>query len=128
VNEQSTINQLEGGPALSEWLGITPSFHDATLLALEIRQGGTSLLQARTFIMGPEVDDEGYYILTRRAVVTFSISGLVEAELYEFTDGGVLDGLAVHVAEDGVELCWDAAYGVHGRLKAKAITVTFEPG
>lgn len=127
MEKTGTIEQLEGGSALIEWFGGIPSFHDATLLTLELSQAGQGLLRARTFKIGSDTDAEGYFIQTKTVLVTFSIFNLLEVELFEFMEAGIMDGLFVHVDEEGTELGWDASYGVHGRLKAKKVTLSFEP-
>ena len=122
-----TIEQLDGGDALIEWFGAIPSFHDATLLTLELRQAGDSLLRAPTFRIGPEIDAEGYFVQTKSVVVNFHIFNILEAELFEFMEAGIMDGLVVHVDAGGTELSWGSSYGVYGRLKAKEVTLSFEP-
>ena len=37
-------------------------------------------------------------------------------------------GLDIDTDADGVTLSFNSSYGVHGRLKAKRIVVSFEPG
>jgi hypothetical protein len=49
---KATIADLEGGAALCAWFGGIPSFHDATLRELELRQGAPGRLVARTFRIG----------------------------------------------------------------------------
>lgn len=68
---KATISDLEGGAALCAWFEGIPSFHDATLRELELRQGVTpSRLVAHTFRMESEVDAQGYFLLTKHVDVT----------------------------------------------------------
>jgi len=124
---KATIGDLEGGVALCAWFEGTPSFHDAKLRALELRQGAPGRLVAHTFRMGSEVDAQGYFQLTKHVAVTLTIFDLVEVELFEFMEAGIMDGLDVEIDHDGITLSFDSSYGVHGRIKAKRVAVSFEP-
>ncbi|TYO64162.1 hypothetical protein FXV83_22560 [Bradyrhizobium hipponense] len=60
--------------------------------------------------------------------MTFSIFDLIEVQLFEFTEAGIMFGLDVEIDPDGTTLSFDSSYGVHGRIKAKRVVVSFEPG
>jgi hypothetical protein len=124
---KATIGDLEGGSALCAWFEGTPSFHDAKLLELELRQGAPGRLVAHTFRMESEVNAEGYFLLTKHVAVTLTIFNLIEVELFEFMEAGIMDGLDVEIDHDGVTLSFDSSYGVHGRIRAKRVAVSFEP-
>jgi hypothetical protein len=124
---KATIGDLEGGAALCAWFEGTPSFHDAKLRELELRQGAPGRLVAHTFRMESEVDAQGYFLLTKHVAVTLTIFDLIEVELFEFMEAGIMDGLDVQIDHDGITLSFDSSYGVHGRIKAKRVTVSFEP-
>jgi hypothetical protein len=126
-SERVAIDQLEGGPELCEWFEGVPSFHDATLTELELRQGAPSRIVAHTFKMGSEPDSKGFFILTKHVVVTLTIFDLALVELFEFMEAGIMGGLDIERDEEGVTLSFDASYGVHGRIKAKRVTVSFKP-
>jgi hypothetical protein len=121
------LDQLVGGAALCEWFGASPSFHDTKLSSLEIRQGGDSVIVAHIFRVGPEVDGEGYYVQSKRAVVTFTLRELIEVELYEFMEAGIMDGLEIERDAEGITLRFDASYGVHGHIKAVGVSLAFAP-
>ena len=53
---------------------------------------------------------------------------VAEVELFDFMEAGIMFGLDIDTDADGVTLSFDSSYGVHGRLKAKRIVVSFEPG
>lgn len=121
------LDQLVGGAALCEWFGASPSFHDAKLSSLELRQATDSVIVAHIFKVGPEVDSEGYYIQSKRAVVTFTLSKLIAVELYEFMEAGIMDGLEIERDAEGITLRFDASYGVHGHIKAEQVSLAFTP-
>src|SRR5437899_11473374 len=111
---KATIGDLEGGAALCAWFEGNPSFHDAKLCELELRQGAPGRLVAHTFRMGSEVDAKGYFLLTKHVDVTFTIFELVEVELFEFMKAGIMYDLDIDIDHEGVTLSFDASYGVHG--------------
>jgi hypothetical protein len=124
---KATLGDLEGGAALCAWFEGIPSFHDATLRELELRQGAPGRLVARTFRMEAEVDAQGYFLLTKHVDVILTIFELIEVELFEFMEAGIIFGLDIEIDSEGIALSFDSSYGVHGRIKAKRIVVSFEP-
>ena len=122
-----SIEQLEGGAALHAWCEDEPVFHDAHVVALSINHGGESHVTANIQRIGPEIDPEGYFVVSKRASVTFTLTDLVEVDLCEFADAIVLDGLEVDADETGVTLSWESAYGAWGRIKARKVSVGFTP-
>lgn len=125
---KATIGDLEGGAALCAWFEGVPSFHDATLRELELRQGAPGRLVAHIFRIESEVDAQGYFLLTKHVNVTLTIFELIEVELSEIKEAGIMDGLDVEIDDDGITLSLESSYGVHGRIKAKRVVVSFEPG
>jgi hypothetical protein len=124
---KAAIGDLEGGAALCAWFEGAPSFHDATLRELELRQGAPSRLVTHAFRMGSEVDAQGYFRLTKHVDVTFTIFELIEVQLFEFTEAGIMFDIDIEIDTDGTTLSFDSSYGVHGRIKAKRVVVSFEP-
>jgi hypothetical protein len=125
--ERVTLDQLQGGRELCAWFEGIPSFHDATLTELEVRQGAPSRIVAHAFKTGAELDAKGFFILTKHVVVTLTMFDLVSVELFDFMEAGIMDGLDIERDEQGITLNFDASYGVHGRIKAKCVTISFEP-
>jgi Immunity protein 50 len=121
-----SIDQLEGGAALWAWFEGKPSFHDATLVELELRQGAPSKLVARAFRMESEIDAYAYFLLTKHVAVTLTFFDLVEVQLFEFIEAGIINHLEIERDDDGTTFAFDSSYGVHGRIKAKRVLVTFE--
>ena len=124
---KATIGDLEGGAALCAWFDGIPSFHDATLRELELRQGAPSRMVAHTFRMDSGVDPQGYFLLSKHVKVTLTIFELIEVELFEFAESGIMFGLEVEIEHDAITLRFESSYGVHGRIKAKRVVVSFEP-
>jgi hypothetical protein len=86
---KATIGDLEGGTELCAWFGGVPSFHDATLRELELRQSKPSRLVAHTYRRESAVDAQGYFVQTRHVDVTLTIFELLAVELSEFMEAGI---------------------------------------
>jgi hypothetical protein len=125
--EQLNLNQIEGGHELCIWFEGIPSFHDATLKELELRQGAPGCIVLHTFKMGEEADANGFFVLSKHAIVTFAIIDLISVELFEFMEAAIIFGLNFERDEAGITLNFDSSYGVQGRIKAKNLIVSFEP-
>lgn len=124
---KATIGDLQGGAALCAWFEGVPSFHDATLRELELRQGAPSRLVAHAFQMTSKVNAQGYFVLTKHVDVTFTIFDLIAVQLFDFTEAGIMFGLDIEIDPDGTTLSFDFSYGVRGRIKAKRVLISFEP-
>lgn len=77
--------------------------------------------------MESEVDAQGYFLLTKHVAVTLTIFDLIEVQLFDFMEAGIMDGLDIEIDPDGITLSFESSYGVHGRIKAKRVAVGFEP-
>jgi hypothetical protein len=121
------LRQLEGGAALCDWFGGSPSFHDAKLSTLDIRQGADSVLVAHIFKAGPELTRDGYYVQTNQAVVTFTMSKIIDVELHDIMEAAIMDGLDIERDEVGTTLSFGSNYGARGRLRAERVSLSFAP-
>ncbi|QOZ11337.1 hypothetical protein [Bradyrhizobium sp. CCBAU 51765] len=77
--------------------------------------------------MPPEVDAKGYFVLTKHVDVTFTIFDLIEVQLFDITEAGIMFGLGIEIDPDATRLSFESSYGVHGRIKATRVVVSFEP-
>ena len=72
MNEaETTYASIPGGLDLVAWFGRVPSFHDAEIVSLSLHRRAPSMLSIHAWNMTKEVDDRGYFVLDRHAVVTF---------------------------------------------------------
>ena len=119
---------VQGADALIAWFGEWPSFHDAEILELRLRRAGSSHCHIHTWKMTHEIDTNGYYVLEKHVVVTFTIDNIEELSLEGFNRQNVLSGLEVSQTEDLVSLTLEPCYGLGGYLTAKSVIVSFVPG
>lgn len=82
---------------ITDWFGHWPSFHDAEVLSMHLdrkpieKGSGPSLtIRVHAFEMTPEVDDRGYYKLTKHAIITLEFDGVDEVALDGFNCQNVI--------------------------------------
>ena len=124
---ESAFGSIPGGPALIEWFGFVPNFHDAELVEVRLASNDTSTLRIRAFRMTDKVDGRGYFILDKHAVVTILLEGVTYVALNHFNLPGIIFDLKVTSTERGFELVWTGSYGVEGTLRATRLRIDFVP-
>jgi hypothetical protein len=82
----------------------------------------------------------GYFVLDRHAIVTFAISGIMGLQLAGFSIQNVIGGLVLRRAPDrrgcfaldplpqDVEIELEPCYGLDGLIRARAVSISFQPG
>jgi hypothetical protein len=78
--------------------------------------------------MTNQVDEEGYCVLDKHAIVTFKFEGLTELQVDGFSPQNVIAGLDVEHIAQGLRMTLAPCYGLAGTLEAKQITVDIVPG
>ena len=141
--ETSIYDAVSGGADLVRWFGQVPSFHDAEILSLDLRRKGQSVLRLHGWINTGKVGQDGYFVLERHAIVTFTISGIMDLQLDGFSIQNVIGGLVLRRAPDrperrgylaldplpqDVEIELEPCYGLDGLIRARAVSITFESG
>ena len=133
---------VPGGDELLAWFGEVPTFHDAEIISLSLSRTGASELNIHGWIMTDGVDPNGYIVLDKHAVVTFSFEGIMDLQLDGFSGQNVIAGLILQRAtnrgrsgyyampEDAldVEIELLPCYGLDGFIRAKKIAISFVPG
>jgi len=84
---------IPGGPELLAWFGRPPSFHDAEIVNLQLNRRAPSTVAIHTWTMTDRVDQRGYFILDRHAVVTFTLEDIVDLQLDGFSHQNVIGHL-----------------------------------
>ena len=140
--ETAIYDAVPGGADLVRWFGQVPSFHDAEILSLHLRRKGQSVLRLHGWNTG-EVGQDGYFVLDRHVIVTFTLDGVMDVQLDGFNIQNVIGGLILRRAPDrperrghlaldplpqDIEIELEPCYGLSGLIRARAVSVTFEPG
>lgn len=119
---------VDGWPALIEWFGEEPDFHDAELISIDLRRDPEpSFVRVSAWrTLWDSVDENGYYVTDRHAVVTFALKGITALSLDGWAQN-VLDNLSIIATDDVFTLRMPTIYGIEGEISAKSISATVEP-
>jgi hypothetical protein len=93
-------DNVSGGPELLTWFGEEPTFHDAEVISLSLSRTGPSELKIHGWIATDDVDPNGYIVLDKHAIVTFSLEGVMDLQLDGFSGQNVVGGLVLRYATD----------------------------
>jgi hypothetical protein len=135
-------DEVPGGPELLRWFGEVPSFHDAEITGLDLRRWGQSTLRVHGFVATYKADSGGSLVFDRHAIVTFSLEDIMDLQLDGFSHQNVIGGLTLQRATDrgranyyslpqspeDIEIELEPCYGLDGLIRAKRVTISFEPG
>lgn len=142
-NPASIYDAVPGGADLVRWFGRVPDFHDAEILSLDLRRKGPSVLRLHGWINTGAVEPNGYYVLDRHAIVTFTLTDVMDLQLDGFSIQNVISELVLrraphrperrgYLAHDplpqDIEIELQPCYGLDGRIRARSVSITFKPG
>lgn len=122
---------IESGHALLDFfeadrLGL-PSFHDAEVLSLNLDRKGESRLVLDAWRMSDRVNDRGCFERTHRCIITFTLEGIDELSLEDFSAQNVIARLDLRREEGGYRIEMRPCFGLSGWLSAATIRVDFRP-
>jgi hypothetical protein len=135
-------DEVAGGADLVRWFGQVPTFHDGEILSLHLRRKGQSVLRLHGWINTGAVGQNGYYVLDRHAVVSFTLTEVMDLQLDGFSIQNVISGLVLRRAPDrpdrrghlghplpqDIEIELEPCYGLSGLIRARSVSITLEPG
>ncbi len=143
-NLESVYRKLPGGTQLLEWFSRVPSFHDAEIVSLALNRRTPGLLTIHGWTIDSSQTQDGYFVLHKKAVVTFEIQDIVYLNLEGFNAQNVIDGLRIEQRApdplaksyystlesnaDDYEIVLEPCYGMDGLIRCKKISVSFVPG
>ena len=140
---QAIYHEVPGGADLLRWFGRVPSFHDAEVLSLDLRRRGQSALRLHGWIMTDKVGEDGFIVLDRHAIVTFTLDGIMDLQIDGFSAQNVIAGLILRRAPDrperrgflalapspqDIEIELEPCYGLDGLIRARSVAITLQPG
>ena len=135
--------EIPGGSDLIAWFGHVPSFHDAEIVQLSLHRRAPSILSIHAWNMTREVDDRGYFVLDRHAVVTFALEDILDLQLDGFSHQNVIFGLRLRRAPErpdrrpfywldpspnDYEIELEPCFGLDGKIRCRRISMSFIPG
>ncbi len=111
-----------------EWFGYKPKFHDSEVVSIELRRSpDPSIIRIHAFQMTSEVDESGYFVLDKHALITFNLTDIEEQNFSDWNHQNALMGIDMSVTPSGHRLEMEAAYGINGYIVAKHITIEVQP-
>ena len=119
-----TTPTVGGWRELVSWPGASPTFADASVQDFHLSLTGDASLVLRTFAM----PDGANYDPGRPVIVTVSMNGVETVNLVEFAATAVLDELKFKRSGLSWRVSIEAAYGFHGSLIARNVSVASHPG
>jgi len=138
----SIYDELPGGPELLRWFGEVPSFHDAEIVSLDLRRWGQSALCVHGFVANYRAELGSDLVFDKHAIVKFAIEDIMDLQLDGFSHQNVIGGLILQRATDrgranyyslpqspeDIEIELEPCYGLDGVIRAKRVSISFEPG
>jgi hypothetical protein len=73
--------EIEGASDVVNWFGYWPTFHDAEVLTITLERRSGCRVVIHTFEKTSDLDSRGYYVLTKHAIVTFTLEGFPLAKM-----------------------------------------------
>ena len=141
ATDKELFASLPGGQAVIDWFGSCPGFHDAVLEKLEL-SGGDASLFVQAHWMTKDIDERGFYVLDRKALICLHLRKVTGVRL-EGDASSIISGLYIRrlsadaAATDwpscggpragDIEVTFDTAVGLYGSLYAKELTFALEP-
>lgn len=126
---------IPGAEAVVQWFGHWPSFHDAEVLSITLNRSTGTTVELHAFLRTSELDDRGYYVLAKHAVVTFVLEGfpldeegITTTRIDYFNHQNVLMSLDVEKTDAGFKLSLYGCFGVDGVIGCERLSVKLQPG
>lgn len=139
ATDPALVSTLTGGKSVIDWFGFAPSFHDATLVGLDIGSGSVTI-RIEAFRITSEVDANGYYVLDKHAVVTLSMHRVSGISLTGDAQS-IISALRIRRLEADAagwrtcegpkaghfEVSFESVYGLEGSIFADEISFDLTP-
>jgi hypothetical protein len=85
-------------------------------------------MAVHTWHRSNRTDAESYYILEKHVVVDFTLEGISDLELIQFSHQNVLGNLSIEKKSDGFKLVLWPCYGLAGKIEASNVSISLRPG
>ncbi len=130
--QEAALRAMPGGPALIEWFGFIPWFHDDEIERLELSDKGASRLVVRSNVYSD-------LISARACRVTLTFSDIVDIQLEHFYRQNVIGALRFRraVPHDGpvygrmpeggdIEMVIESILGLGGTIRCAEVAISLE--
>lgn len=106
--DESAASLVANRELLVEAMGHWPSFHDAHVLSASI-DGDCCKAILHVFQMTDQVDEQGYFVLTKHHRVLFTMTGVSKCSLPKDYQGDTLFGMSIERSGEAVTVAFDSA-------------------
>jgi len=93
-----------------------------------LNRKGRSSLRVHTWEMTKEIDEKGYYVLTKHVVVEFLFETVSGLSLNGFNHQNVIFGVGIEKTDSGFRLTLDECCGASGSIEAERMSLRITPG
>ncbi len=90
---------------------------------MHLNRKGRSSLRVHTWEMTKEIDEKGYYVLTKHVVVEFLFETVSGLSLNGFNHQNVIFGVGIEKTDSGFRLTFDECYGASGSIEAERMSL-----
>ena len=122
------LEAINGAQELYDWFGYWPGFHDSIVLSFEANLIGSSHLRVHAWEMTNQVDERGFFILTKHVVVEFILDEISWLDLDGFNGQDVIFDLSIDKVESGFKLTIDPCCKLGGEIVAGSVAIRLLPG
>lgn len=77
--------------------------------------------------MTDEVDERGYFIVDKEALVEFLLEGITEMDLEDFNHQNVIFSLSIERTTSGYRFDMDTSFGLMGTIDVKRFSIRLTP-
>ena len=141
--QESIYQSISGGPELLAWFGQVPSFHDAEIISLDLNRRKPSKLKIHAWNSSNKIGPDGYGILEKHAIVTFTIDHVFDLQLDGFSHQNVISNLDIfhlrpnpgrerYYSRSPPELSFEMVlypcFGLDGIIKCEKISINYQAG
>lgn len=137
-SDKELFAALPGGQSVIDWFGFVPSFHDAKLDRLDLING-EALIRLRVFRIADAVDDRGFFVLDKHALVTIYFSNVTGVNL-RGDASSILSELGIRRVSDvpigfstcggpdpdDIEVSFEASYGLEGSIYSREVKLSIQ--
>lgn len=120
------LHGIEGAQQLYNWFGYWPRFHGCRNPQFASQPEWSVI--ARCAHLTKELDEQGYYILTKHVVVELLMKDVVGLNLSGFSHQNVIFGLEIENIDEGFRVTLDECYGVSRAIEPRDISIRLAPG
>jgi hypothetical protein len=114
--------------AVTEWFGHVPRFHDCEVVSIILRRDPEpSEICIHAFVMTPETDARGYFITEKHALVTFTLTYVLDLDFEGWNHQNALESITTEPVDNGHCLIFEPAHGVGGEITAMSIIISLHP-